>query len=362
MLKMYNVQNLRAGMIVGRDIKQPDGNILIPVGKTLDANLLKLLSKTNIFSVYIDEPQFEAISNIPGREFLLDDEYVEIYKRVCKRIKRIYEHLAIQRELLMDELGYIISKKSLDKLCDGAKAVSQIHNMTRDPNDYLTNHVVHVGILSGLMGKWLNMPFEQMQDLATAGFLHDVGMMKIPPNISTKEGKLTSEEWQKMQRHPEFSFDMLKNGPLKKKKDILEGVWQHHERCDGSGYQNRLVKDQINPYGRILAILDIYDAMASNRSYATRKSPFDVVKVLYDDVLDGKLDAEYAIPFIKQLYRCLNGNWVSLSDGQRAKIVYLNDSNPSSLPIVQTLAGQFVDLNRTKNITVAHILTAGEVG
>ena len=360
MLKLYNVQNLRPGMKVGRDVKGM-GGILIANGTILDAKSLKTLAANNIVSIYIDESKEEATSDVPGREHLLDEEYVERYDKIFRRTKNIFDTLAIHRELKMNELEKIVEKDNIDFLCDGARAVSQIHNMPRE-GDYIIHHSIHVGILAGLMARWIHWSLERTQDLMMAAILHDVGKLKIAPSVLEKEGKLDQEEWQKMQRHPEFSFDMLKNTKLRPKKDILEGVWQHHERCDGSGYQNHLVKDQINPFARIIAILDIYDAMATNRSYAQRKSPFDVIKVLYTDVLDGRLDIEFAVPFMKQLLKALNGNWLGLSDGQRAKIVYINDASVTSLPVVQTLSGQFIDLNTNKKLKIEYVLTANEVG
>jgi HD-GYP domain-containing protein (c-di-GMP phosphodiesterase class II) len=85
---------------------------------------------------------------------------------------------------------------------------------------------------------------------------------------------------------------MLSQTTMNANQDIMQGVLQHHERCDGSGYPSGLKGDKISKFGKILAILDIYDAMASDRVFAKRKSPFDVFSTLYDDILDGKLDTE----------------------------------------------------------------------
>ena len=106
--------------------------------------------------------------------------------------------------------------------------------------------------------------------------------------------------------------------------------------------------------------MDIYDAMVANRSYAKRNSPFDIIKVLYNDVLAGKLDTRFSIVFMKKLLQAINGSWVGLSDGRRGKIVYLDDSRVTALPIVQTTKGDFVDLNRRTDIKVDALLTAQE--
>ena len=118
--------------------------------------------------------------------------------------------------------------------------------------------------------------------------------------------------------------------------------------------------DKISDFGKIIAILDIYDAMATNRAYAKRNSPFDIIRVLYNDVLAGKLDTRFGVVFMKKLLQAINGNWVGLSDGQRGKIVYLDDSRVTALPIVQTTKGEFIDLNRRTDIKVDALLTAHE--
>ena len=101
--------------------------------------------------------------------------------------------------------------------------------------------------------------------------------------------------------------------------------------------------------------------MAANRSYAKRNSPFDIFKVLYDDVLKGKLDTRFGILFMRNLRRSLNGNWVGLDDGQRAKIVYIDEARVISQPVIQTTKNEFIDLNKKTDLKIEALLTAREV-
>ena len=111
----------------------------------------------------------------------------------------------------------------------------------------------------------------------------------------------------------------------------------------------------------MLAILDCYDAMASSRSYAEKRSPFEVFKVLYADVLDGKLDSEYAVLFMRKMNAALNGCWLRLSDGSAGRIVYIDESRVTAMPVVQLADGGFIDLNTVKDLTVVEIMTASDV-
>jgi len=359
-LRSYAIEDLRAGMKIGRDVLA-DGNVLLPEGTVLTDESIVMLTSRSLFSVYIDEDeQDEDEGSIEGVEHLLDDDYVECYDKTFHRIQRIYTQLVKDEKLNMDELNAVLSDENIQTLCDGAKAVSQIHNMSRD-GDTVLHHVMHVGILAGLMGKWMRMPKEKLRDLVMSAFLHDVGKKCIPDEILEKTGKLTDEEFHEIRKHPEYGYNLLKLGPIKSKQDVLFGIVQHHERCDGSGYPGKLKKEQINEMARIIAILDIYDAMAANRSYARRCSPFDILGVLYEDILKGKLDTEYGVQFMRHLCHALNGNWVALTDGQKARIVYIDESRVTSLPVVQTTKNEFIDLNRRSDIKIQAVLTAREM-
>ncbi len=358
MLKSYAIEDLRAGMVVGRDVMDESANILIGSGTVITKELIYNLLDRPIFKVYIEEE--EAVIDIPGNEFLLDDDYIACYNEVYHKLEHMFLALSERGEFDAAELQAIMDEKNFRELCDGAKAVSQIHNMTRE-GSVLVNHCLHVGILAGLMGKWLNWSVLDQYNLVIAGLFLDLGKMRISKDILDKKGRLTPEEFDMVKKHTQFGHDMIGMTTLSANRDIMEGVLQHHERCDGSGYPHNLTKDQISRFGRVLAILDIYDAMAGDRVFAKRRSPFDVFVILYDDIVNGKLDTEYGVLFIKNLCHALNGNWVQLSNGERGRIVYIDESRVTSLPVVQTTRGEFIDLNSTRSVKIDSILTAREI-
>ena len=359
MLVSYDVDVLRSGMKVGRDVLDMDGKVILKKNTTLNADLIQNLIGQNIFSVYIDEDEEEesAISE----EHLIDSNYIENYKQSLDKLNGLYYKISTGLDLDMRDLEVILEEENINKLCSGATAVTQIHNMTRGEGDYTIYHALNVGILAGLVGKWIQYRKEQISELITAGILSEVGKVKIPKEILNKKGKLEPEEFDQIKRHVDYGYDMLKFSPIQNQTAVLSGVLHHHERCDGTGYPNHLKGDQISDYGKIIAILDIYDAMAANRSYAKRNSPFDIFKVLYDDVLKGKLDTRFGILFMRNLRRSLNGNWVGLSDGQRGKIVYIDETRVIAQPVVQTTKNEFIDLNKKSDLKVEALLTAREI-
>ena len=360
MLKSYDVTELRSGMKVGRSVRDFDGTEILKENTKLTSELIDKLRGKNVFSVYIDVTEDDYKPAASGNEHLLDNTYVKRYNEAFEATQNLYYTFARTGEFDKDALAEILNPKNVIELCDGATAVTQIHNMKRD-GDYIVHHALNVGILAGIMAYWLRYKPNKIGELLMSGLLCEIGKMKVSKTLLNKTGKLTPDELKEVRRYVDYGYDMLKTSPLKNHKDVLLGVLHHHERCDGSGYPNRLRGDQISDFGKIIAVLDVYDAMATTRSYAKRNSPFEIIKVLYGDVLAGKFDTRFCILFMKNLLQSINGSWVGLSDGQRAKIVYMDSSRVTALPVVQTPKGEFIDLNKRTDLKVDALLTANEV-
>ena len=98
--------------------------------------------------------------------------------------------------------------------------------------------------------------------------LHDIGKMAVPDSVLRKTGPLSDDEWSIMHRHPEFARDMLSS--ITYLREALDIPFGHHERWDGSGYPKGLVGEQIPLAARIFAVVDVWDALISDRPY--RKS------------------------------------------------------------------------------------------
>jgi HD-GYP domain-containing protein (c-di-GMP phosphodiesterase class II) len=95
--------------------------------------------------------------------------------------------------------------------------------------------------------------------------LHDIGKMGVPDGILLKPGPLTDEEWLVMKKHPSFAYEML--SPIRYLRLALDIPYCHHEKWDGSGYPRGLKGAQIPLVGRIFAVVDVWDALRSDRPY-----------------------------------------------------------------------------------------------
>ena len=384
MLKAFAVRSLLPDMLIGRTVYEGDTDVvLIEGGTVLNREMINLLKEKEVASVYVDEDSIlsavqkekaakveraaeekEPLFNIavlPERDALVDTKYEENYKFVYGEMEKLFADAALTGKLNMDILQPVMASSRLrDLYKEGATAVSMIYSMNQE-GDYNIHHCVHLAILGGLMAKWMHLSGIDRQNLVLAGLFLDIGKQFIPNEILEKKGKLTDEEFDLMKNHVVDSFKLVEGSPLAGRSDLMNGIIQHHERSDGSGYPSALQGEQISTFGRVLAVLDSYDAMASSRAYAQKRAPFEVFKVLYADVLDGKLDSEYAVLFMRKLNAALNGCWLRLSDGTAGRIVYIDESRVTAMPVVQLDSGGFLDLNTVKDITVVEIMTAAEV-
>ncbi len=360
MLRSCDVDKLRPGMKVGRDVKDFDGKVILKQDTVLNAKKINNLLGYNIFTVYIDEIKEEPVVKLGNTHGMLDSEYMECYQKTYKKIHDLFYTVGQGGDFDIPLLDSVVANENIDILCDNKIAVRQIHNMSRT-DDYTIHHATNVGILAGLFSKWLRYPRANMRELVMAGILTEIGKTKVPKTILNKKGKLEPDELLAVQRHVDYGYDMLKFTPMKEFPNVLLGVLHHHERMDGTGYPNHLKGRQISDYGKILAFLDIYDAMAANRSYASRKSPFDIFEILNSDIQKGKLDQRFGILFMRHLRASLKDCWVGLSDGQTAKIILIDPNNVTAQPIVQTPQNKFIDLNKAENLKVEALLTAEEI-
>ena len=106
---------------------------------------------------------------------------------------------------------------------------------------------------------------EDLEHIRRGALLHDIGKMGIPDSILLKPGRLTDEEWQTMQRHPLYAYELLY--PIEFLRPALAIPLCHHEKWDGSGYPHGLKEEQIPLAARIFAVADVWDALRSDRPY-----------------------------------------------------------------------------------------------
>jgi putative two-component system response regulator len=141
---------------------------------------------------------------------------------------------------------------------------------------------------------------KELKALTLGGILHDIGKIHVPDAILNKPGPLTPDEREIMEAHAIAGYKICL--PFKKSLGVaLDVICYHHEKLDGSGYPEGLKKDEIPMVARIMAVVDIFDALVTDRPYRKGMSVEEAVKIINGMVADGKLDSDVVRNFIETI-------------------------------------------------------------
>jgi HD-GYP domain-containing protein (c-di-GMP phosphodiesterase class II) len=177
-------------------------------------------------------------------------------------------------------------------------------------------HSLRVRAYALRMGRKLGLDKYQLHVLGQASLLHDVGKIGIPDSILLKPGPLDDEEWGIMRQHPRIGRRLLMSVPFL--KDAAEIVYCHHERYDGSGYPSGLVGDQIPLPARIFAVIDVFDALTSDRPYR-KKLTYEDAREIVRSQSGRHFDPKVADAFLRIPY----AEWTSIENQVGERIAYI---------------------------------------
>jgi len=189
----------------------------------------------------------------------------------------------------------------------------------KEADTYTFQHSVSICALLVSFTNALGMPADLVHEAGLGGLLHDIGKMKIPNEILNKPGKLTEQEFTIMKSHAAFSRDLLSGVPGISDM-VIQIAGEHHERMGGGGYPAGIPGEGISQIGRMAAIVDVYDALTSNRVYHKGMEPSEVLKKLLE-WSGSHLDGDLVQQFIRTLGIYPVGALVRLSSGRLAVVV-----------------------------------------
>jgi len=152
--------------------------------------------------------------------------------------------------------------------------------------------------MSVRLGRELGLDSSELEHIRRGALLHDIGKMVIPDSILQKPDKLTKEEWEIIRKHPIYSRRML--GHIDFLKQAVAIPFYHHEKWDGSGYPEGLKNVQIPLAARLFALVDVWDALSSDRPYHKASSKEEVIAII-EKGIGTHFDPEISKVFIKML-------------------------------------------------------------
>jgi hypothetical protein len=228
----------------------------------------------------------------------------------------------------------------------------------------LITNLVNVAIIGTKVGTGLGYYGKELERLALAGLVHDIGLFAVPQSILTKKGRLTQDERLLIEQHPELGYQVIKKAGAEYEW-LAQIVRQAHERSNGQGYPARLRGRQISEMAQILGLVDVFDALVSERPYRPRLLPHEAVREL---VVTERLTfpREILKALVEQLSVYPLGTTVRLTTGEVGTVVRVNSRYPLR-PVVRVTEGdaadgRLVDLSLTPLVSVIEILNPPVVG
>lgn len=341
-----DTSELQTNMILGEDIYNHLGVLFISSGSILSRGMIESLKDMNHMSVDIIEKEEPT-----GKSVVIVDHKVQVkYEETVHRFKTLFKGIKFGGKAASKDVEQILGPL-VDEVMTNDQITKKLWQI-RNCDEYTYDHSVTVSLASALLGKWLNYDTAMINELAMAGLMHDIGKCNIPDSILNKPESLNDEEYKVMKTHATLGYVLLMNGKGFS-GDVLKGVYEHHERYDGSGYPNGLKGLDIHPFARAIAVADVYSAATSNRVYRKRMSPFLVAKLILENQF-GYLDPEFSNIFLNHISSFYIGSIVKLSNGTLGQVVMTNRNEPFR-PLVHA-DKMFYDLSKDHSLEIVEII------
>lgn len=256
-----------------------------------------------------------------------------VYDEYCRFVNQIFTHYATHKEL-----SYVEISATVNILCSFLKE-NKNHFLRITPDmearqkDFLVNHSIRTTIISLAIGLQLHMPQSRLVELGVSCLVHEIGMLKIPPQMYMTDKKLTVSERILMSAHPILGYNIVKDANFPPSVQI--GVLEHHERETGTGYPRHLTGGEITMNAKIIAVACSYEAITAPRHFKEARSTYEAMiellkneQHLYDD------SVVRALLLTLSLYPL--GSYVYLQNGKIALVTEVIPGNPKN-PIIQIL-------------------------
>ncbi|MFM9967329.1 MAG: HD-GYP domain-containing protein [Burkholderiales bacterium] len=217
------------------------------------------------------------ISLVPVCEEI--DRASKIRAEATRVVKHVMEDVRLGKAVEMERLVPLVESITSSIMRNSGALISMLSIKTAD--EYTFEHCVSVCTLMVAFARSLGLDAESSRQAGLGGLVHDVGKMKTPLAILNKAGRFTDEEFAIMKRHPEDGHAILKGTPGIGETPLAITL-SHHERMDGSGYPYRLKPEAIPQTVRMASIVDVYDAITSDRCYHKAMSPTEALGKIFE--------------------------------------------------------------------------------
>ncbi|WP_133468772.1 HD-GYP domain-containing protein [Paraglaciecola marina] len=340
MLKTILIDEVTEGMYIDSIVKQKSSLKIASRGRVTSKKAIDQLKKQGILAVAIDlskqlnvkEKEQQHVTVNPKSEVPFESELAMAMKLHAQgksiqktMLNNVAKNLSVDLAVPQEFASSLVS--SIDRNPNALMCMTKI----REKDTYLLEHSLNVSILLAHFGTHIGLAEDQVQELALSGFLHDIGKIKIPDAILHKPGRLTDSEMDIMRKHVVYGTKVLDEMGLP--DSMVTTISEHHERLDGLGYPLGLQGEQITKFGRMIAIVDTYDAITADRCYKAGMPSKKALQILLKDS-PNKFD----LALVKQFVQCVGiypvGSLVKL-DNEKVAMVLKQHPEHAIKPVVK---------------------------
>lgn len=356
------------GLIVAMDIFSTADHIIVNAGTKLTDRIITRLKFYSVEEITVVTPDslrlrqkpaaLNASESTPEASYVgrikASPEYRQFTRTFYSSFVSYKDHLneVVQNKAPLNTESMLAGVSKIFASCKNPNSLLDMMMGIRNLDDATYVHSMNVALICNLFAHWLKYDEKETLQLTLAGLLHDIGKMQIPPEIIKKPGKLTDEEYKIIQEHPQLGYDILKNQNVDPR--VAKAALQHHERCDGRGYPNKLTLNEIEPFGKIVAIADVYDALTAARVYRGPICPLEVIGIFQAEGLTI-YDPGYLMTFLDQIMYSYLNYTVQLSTGEIGRII-LMQRNSLDRPVIALEGNRFIDLRDEPEITITGVV------
>ena len=230
---------------------------------------------------------------------------------------RLLEAVRLGHELDVAQVKVVV-KECVESMLRNPGAMLWLARI-KNSDEYTAEHCLRVAIYSIAMGRELGLRQDELEHLGMCGMLHDVGKIKVPSAILNKPGALTPHELRVMQSHASEGRKLLMSNE-QVTAAAVDVAFSHHERLDGRGYPRGLDAPRIPHFAKIVAVVDAYDAINSDRPYSKGKSSLEALRILFE-ASGSHFDEELVKIFVRRIGIYPPGEIVEMNNGEVGIII-----------------------------------------
>ncbi len=239
------------------------------------------------------------------------------FQRTTDMLSQVADDIRAGNNLKLESVEEVINDM-VESMVRNPDALMWVARM-RERSAGIYDHGLSVAICMVAFGRHLGYPKDSLSQLGMMGLLLDIGKIKLPRELLERNARLSSDEFEQIKEHVELGLEILGQTP-NLHPDIIDGVAQHHERMNGTGYPNNMLGEKISVFGRMSAIADTFSAITKHRPYAEAVSPHQALQML-STWSGSQFHAEMVEQFIQSIGVFPVGSLVELSTGEVAVVV-----------------------------------------